>query len=111
MTLRPVNTLRAMQAGTVSLSMTGDEVVIALARALNLDTDGYQARSHSPFAFFSYPSCHIVMCGFQGILPLPSQVVGRVRKGLEIVEALNDVAVGPDSIPFQKVSIVDLSEA
>ena len=44
MTLRPVNSLRSMQAGTVSLSMSGDEVVIALARALNLDTDGYQVR-------------------------------------------------------------------
>jgi hypothetical protein len=45
MTLRPVNALRSMQTGTVSLSMTGDEVVIALARALTLDTTGYQVGS------------------------------------------------------------------
>lgn len=50
MTLRPVNALRSMQAGTVSLSMNGVEVVIALARALNLDTDGYQARLESPWS-------------------------------------------------------------
>ena len=28
------------------------------------------------------------------------QVVGRVRKGLEFIENLNDVAIGPDSVPF-----------
>ena len=33
-------------------------------------------------------------------------MVGRVRKGLQIIESLNDVAVGPDSIPFQKISII-----
>ena len=43
MTIKGVNSLRAMQAGTISVSMTGDEVVISLARALNLDVDGYQA--------------------------------------------------------------------
>jgi hypothetical protein len=45
MTLKPVNSLRAMQAGTISVSMTGDEVAISLARALNLDVDGYQVRT------------------------------------------------------------------
>ncbi|GAX74083.1 hypothetical protein CEUSTIGMA_g1533.t1 [Chlamydomonas eustigma] len=74
MTLRPVNALRSMQAGTVSLSMKGDEVAIALARSLTLDTTGYQ-------------------------------VVGRVHKGLEVLQQLNDVAVGPDSIPFSKVLV------
>jgi hypothetical protein len=32
-------------------------------------------------------------------------VVGRVHKGLEVLEQLNDVAVGPDSIPFAKVVV------
>jgi hypothetical protein len=41
--LRPVNALRAVEPGTVSVSMSGDEVAIALARALTLDTTGYQA--------------------------------------------------------------------
>ncbi len=31
-----------MQAGTVSISLKGDEVVIALAKAITLDTTGYQ---------------------------------------------------------------------
>lgn len=44
MTLRPVNSLRALEPGTVSLSMTGDEVAISLAKALTLDTTGYQVR-------------------------------------------------------------------
>lgn len=53
----------------------------------------------------------VFVCGFfQHNNPLEnilsSQVVGRVRKGLQIIESLNDVAVGPDSIPFQKVSII-----
>ena len=37
-------------------------------------------------------------------------MVGRVRKGLEIIEQLNDVVVGPDSIPFQKVTITKSGE-
>ena len=36
----------------------------------------------------------------------PPQVVGRVHLGKDVLEQLNDVAVGPDSVPFLKVGIV-----
>ena len=39
--LRPVNDLRALEPGTVSISMSGDEVAISLARALALDTNDF----------------------------------------------------------------------
>lgn len=72
--LRPSNELRALDPGTVSISMSGDEVAISLARALCLDTDGYQ-------------------------------VVGRVWKGKDVIEMLNEVSSGPDSVPYNKITV------
>lgn len=34
------------------------------------------------------------------------QVVGRVHKGLEILETLNEAAVDPDDLPLQRVTII-----
>lgn len=42
MALKPINTLRSVDPGSVSVSLSGDEVAISLSRALALDTSGYQ---------------------------------------------------------------------
>jgi UPF0288 family protein (methanogenesis marker protein 3) len=35
------------------------------------------------------------------------QVVGRVHKGLDILEKLNDAAVDPDDVPLQRITITN----
>ncbi|KAG1653704.1 hypothetical protein FOA52_007932 [Chlamydomonas sp. UWO 241] len=80
MTLKPVNVLRAMAPGCVAVSFSGDEVAISLARALALDTSGYQVvgRVHSGLEVLD--ALNDVECGPDST-PFPSSRVTIVRCG------------------------------
>jgi cyclophilin family peptidyl-prolyl cis-trans isomerase len=65
--------LQHVEAGAVSVSLSGDEVAISLGRSLPMD--------------------------------LTHQVVGRVTKGLEVLEQISGIALMPDDSPADAIRI------